>query len=315
MSETLATLSQSISRLAAGAAAWLCAIRIGPNRHITGLVCEGNLIVTCDQALPALEQYSIVMPNGTLVAARTASRNANSNLALLGLETPWPVTNPETAAALVGALVIVVGADADASPTVRMTVVHRLVRTADGYAPVLDMSGDRIDPGGLVIDAGGRLIGMAALGPNDEAMAIPSSVIGQTLMPNQTIASVRPLPLAPLQSTPTQPAPFQQTAAQSARRAWLGVALQPITVPDALVTRAGQSSGRMVVSMTKGGPAEMAGLRIGDVLLALNGTSASGPQALRAFLGPERIGTSLEVKLLRDGNVLTTHLTVAAQPG
>jgi S1-C subfamily serine protease len=71
----------------------------------------------------------------------------------------------------------------------------------------------------------------------------------------------------------------------------------------------------MVVSITKGGPAELAGLRVGDVLLALNGTSASGPQALRAFLGPERIGSTVEVKVLRDGNVLTAHMTIAVQPG
>jgi serine protease Do/serine protease DegQ len=95
----------------------------------------------------------------------------------------------------------------------------------------------------------------------------------------------------------------------------LGVALQPITVPDALVARAGQASGRMVVSITKGGPAEMAGLRVGDVLLALNGTSASGPHALRAFLGSERIGSTVEVKSLRDGTVMTTRLTIAVQPG
>lgn len=85
-------------------------------------------------------------------------------------------------------------------------------------------------------------------------------------------------------------------------------------VPEAVAARAGQDSGRMVVSMTKGGPAEMAGLRVGDVLLALNGTSASGPQALRAFLSPDRIGSSIEVRLLRDGNLLTAHLTVAVQP-
>jgi S1-C subfamily serine protease len=58
----------------------------------------------------------------------------------------------------------------------------------------------------------------------------------------------------------------------------------------------------------------MAGMRVGDVLLALNGTSTSGPQALRAFLGSDRIGTTVEVKLLRDGNVVTTNLTVAVQP-
>ncbi|HBK07497.1 MAG TPA: hypothetical protein DDZ81_16875 [Acetobacteraceae bacterium] len=302
MTERLAALSQSVSRIAAGAGSWLSAIRVGPNRHVTGLVCEGGLVVTCDQALPALERYSVVSPNGTLVAAHAGSRDPGSNLAVLHLETPWPVANPEIADSLVGGLVIVVGADADASPTVRLTVVHRLVRTADGHAPVLDMSGDRIDHGSLVIDEGGRLIGLATLGPNGEAMAIPSSVIGRMLMPGRTGAPVRPA------------APLAPSAMSSRRRAWLGVALQPITIPDGLATRAGQGSGRMVVSLTRGGPAEMAGLRVGDVLLALNGTSASGPQALRAFLSPERIGSTIEIKLLRDGNVVTSHLTVAVQP-
>jgi S1-C subfamily serine protease len=91
----------------------------------------------------------------------------------------------------------------------------------------------------------------------------------------------------------------------SARRGWLGVVLQPITVPDTIATRAGQSSGPMVVSITAGGPAEQAGLRVGDVLLALNGTSASGPHALRAFLESERIGSTVAVLLLRYDNV--TH--------
>jgi S1-C subfamily serine protease len=85
-------------------------------------------------------------------------------------------------------------------------------------------------------------------------------------------------------------------------------------VPETIAARAGQSSGRMVVSVTRGGPAEQAGLRVGDVLLALNGISASGPHSLRAFLESERIGSTVEVRLLREGNVTTTHLTVAARP-
>jgi S1-C subfamily serine protease len=306
MTQTLAELSASIAQVVTSAAPLLSAIRVGPNRHITGLVCQGDLIVTTDQALPALENYTVVLSNRLLIAARPGPRDPNSNLAVLRLESPWPAVNPEVAAPLVGDLVVVVGADADASPTVRLTVIHRLTRTANGPTPVLDLSGERVDQGSLVLDSGGRLIGLAAFGPNGEATAIPSAMIGRMLTPNQGFAPAAAPATSVARSAPSSP---------SDRRAWLGVALQPITVPDQLVARAGQSSGRMVVSITKGGPAETAGMRIGDVLLALNGTSTSGPQALRAFLGSDRVGTTVEVKLLRDGNVVTTNLTVAAQPG
>ena len=112
------------------------------------------------------------------------------------------------------------------------------------------------------------------------------------------------------------PAPNASTALATAsgRRGWLGVALQPITVPDQLVQKAGQTSGRMVVSVSAAGPADRAGLRVGDVLLALDGYSTSGSHALRAFLGADRIGRQVEVRLLRDGSILSTFLTVAAQP-
>jgi S1-C subfamily serine protease len=297
MTLDLAAFSTSISQLVASAAPLLSAIRIGPNRHITGLVCQGETIVTIDQALPALDSYTVVLSNRLLVAARPGSRSAVSNIAALRLDTPWPAANPETVVASVGSLVLMLGADVDASPTVRLTVIHRFIRTSDGLAPVLDLPADRIEQGSLVLDASGRLIGLAAVGPNGEAVAIPGTAIGQMLMPNQGLA----LPMAP----PASPAN---------RRGWLGVALQPITVPEQLVSRAGQSSGRMVVSITKGGPAEMAGMRVGDVLLALDGTGASGPQALRAFLGSDRVGSTVEVKLLRDGSVMTAHLTIAAPP-
>ena len=70
----------------------------------------------------------------------------------------------------------------------------------------------------------------------------------------------------------------------------------------------------MVVSLAPSGPAELAGLRPGDILLSLDGHSVSGAHALRAFLGPERVGRQVDVRLMRDGQVETRHLTIAPQP-
>lgn len=300
MIQTLAAFSTSISQLVMSATPLVSAIRVGPNRHVTGLVCQGDTILTTDQGLPALDSYTVVLSNRLLIGARPGRRDPRANLAVLHLDTPWPAVGLELASPAVGAVVVVLGADADASPTVRLTVIHRFIRTAEGPAAVLDLPGDRIDEGSPVLDPNGHLVGLAALGPNGEAVVVPGEVISRML----TLHRAAPAASAPPVASPTAP-----------RRGWLGVALQPITVPEPLVARAGQGSGRMVVSITKGGPAEMAGMRVGDVLLALDGTSASGPHAMRAFLGGDRVGTTVEVKLLRDGNVVTTQVTVAVPPG
>lgn len=298
---TLAAFSASLSQLVAAAAPFLSAIRVAPNRHITGLVFQGDMIVTIDQALPVLDSYNVVLSNQTLIAARPGLRNPGANLALLHLDLTSSGANQPMATASLGGLAVVLGADVDASPTVCLTVIHRFVHTADGPAPVLDLPSGSIHQGSLVLDANGHLLGVAGLGPNGEVMAIPSAIISR-IVPSPGASP----PASARLATPSPP---------PTTRGWLGVALQPITVPDQLVARAGQASGRMVVSITKGGPADMAGMRVGDVLLSLDGTSATGPQALRAFLGSDRVGTVVEVKLLRDGNLLTTQLAIAVQPG
>lgn len=298
MTFPLAALSDSIAHLAGLAAPLLTAIRTGPNRHVTGLLCPGAVIVTTDQALPALASYTVVLPDRSLAPAGPGPRHTASNLATLHLDAATPISLPEIGLAALGRLVVVLGADSDATPTVRLTVIHSFLRTPEGPAPVLDMAADTLNPGSLALDAEGCLLGLAAAGPNGEAMVIPGAAIGGMLRPHQT---------ARLSASAAFPPPAR-------RRGWLGVALQPITVPDQLVARAGQASGRMVINITTGGPADRAGMLVGDVLLSLNGTGVTGQHSLRDFLAEERIGSTVEVRLLRDGALVTTHLMIAQQP-
>jgi S1-C subfamily serine protease len=141
-----------------------------------------------------------------------------------------------------------------------------------------------------------------------------TAALSQTM----TLPTVQPIPQVAVQAPVEQVARNGHTSPSPAsnenRRGWLGVSLQPITVPEGLAQRAGQRTARQVVSITRGGPADRAGLRAGDVLLALDGSSTSGNHALRAFLVPEKIGSQVQVRLMRDGLVHTTVLTIAAQP-
>ena len=69
MSTTLGMLSNSIGEIVAAAAPLVCAIRTGPNRHVTGLICQGGVIVTTDQGLPVAESYTVVLPKRRLAEA------------------------------------------------------------------------------------------------------------------------------------------------------------------------------------------------------------------------------------------------------
>jgi len=170
---------------------------------------------------------------------------------------------------------------------------------------------------------------MTSVSPGGDAIVVPHSVIARFVeaaaivapdspgpMPVPLAMTVLPIPRVAVQA-PADPPSHRNGYGHGGgdhRRGWLGVSLQPITVPEGLAHRAGQRTARQVVSITRGGPADRAGLRSGDVLLALDGSSTSGNHALRAFLAPERIGSDVQVRLMRDGLVHTTVLTVAAQP-
>ena len=287
----LAALSEAITSQVAAAAPLLAAIRTGPNRHITGIVWQQDTVVTSDQALPAQESFTLVLSGGILTAARPIRRNAVSNLALLRLEgtaRPFQILQPMEPRA--GALVLALAADADAAPLARLTAIHKVSgNRGDGTDHVvLDMPPSQLAAGGPVLDAAGCLLGMASMGAGDEFTVIPYAALARMLEPGQ--------------------------AQLNGRRGWLGVALQPITVPESMRSAVGQASGRMVVSVAPSGPAELAGLRAGDILLSLDGHSVSGAHALRAFLGPERVGRQVEIRLMREGQLETRQLTIAPQP-
>ncbi len=300
VSQFLPQLSDALAAQVAAAAPWVTAIRIGSNRHIAGIVWRADVVVTSDRALPAQDSYSLSGADGTLLPARAARRDPGTNLVCLNLDTP-AVSAPMRAAVnpSVGGLALALGAAADGSPTVRLTSIHWVGRgNANsggllGDAIILDLAADKLPEGGPVLDARGGLLGMASAGPQGEALVIPHATINRFLDP---LGMAKTLPTARPQ------------------RGWLGVALQPINVPQAMRAIAHQTSGRLVVSVTPGGPAEHAGLRLGDVLLAIDGESVSGPHGLRDIIRADRIGSAIEIRLMREGAIRNVSLRIAPQP-
>ena len=359
MTHLLNQMSEAVTVLVASAAPALTAIRTGPNRYVTGFLWREDLIITSDQALPAAPAYSIVLASGALTAGRPGARDPVHDLAAVWLESPVAAGLPEPArSTAIGSLVVALGTDFDGSPTARMTMVHAFPRTPGAGQEMamitLDLTGNRVSPGGVVLDAEGRLLGMISIAAGGDGIVVPHGVVARfaemaaatagtgppgTRSPPRDSVPAQGVP-PPMPGPPSFPAmqPIPQVSVTAPRvedgmhaaarnghpgdgqhasggpRGWLGVSLQPITVPDGLVSRAGQHTARQVVGITRGGPADRAGLRSGDVLLALDGTSTTGPNTLRAYLAPERIGNQVEVRLMRDGVIHTATLIIAAQP-
>jgi S1-C subfamily serine protease len=97
-------------------------------------------------------------------------------------------------------------------------------------------------------------------------------------------------------------------------RGWLGVALQPVAVPDSLQAGAEDASGLMVMSIAEGSPAAKAGVVPGDIVLSVNGTSVRRPRKLASLLGGESIGSKAHLQVIRAGSVLSLQATIEARP-
>jgi len=87
------------------------------------------------------------------------------------------------------------------------------------------------------------------------------------------------------------------------RRAFIGVAAQHFTLSRRLRHAASlaQESAVIVASVEAGSPAERAGLRPGDVIVALGGTPVTGADDLIRMLAGDKIGRPIEIVALRNG--------------
>lgn len=93
---------------------------------------------------------------------------------------------------------------------------------------------------------------------------------------------------------------------------YLGLSAAPI--PPTSVERFGVREGLFVQEVTPGGPAQRAGLRVGDVLTAVNGRAVGGPDDLFLAVVTARTGEVLSVDYLRAGQAGSTRVTLGASP-
>jgi S1-C subfamily serine protease len=97
------------------------------------------------------------------------------------------------------------------------------------------------------------------------------------------------------------------------RRAYIGIAAQQFTLSRRrqLAAALTQESAVMIATVEAGSPADRAGLRVGDIVLALDGTAVTGADDLIRLLAGEKIGRTVEVETLRNGEQRRVSLVPA----
>jgi S1-C subfamily serine protease len=243
-----------------------------------------------------------ILHDGSVVSAEIVGADPDTDLALLRLHGRGHSAAElgDSDALKVGEMAIAIGNPLGLQATVTVGVVSALRRTLRGENGRLiedviqtDAALNPGKSGGALVDAGGAVIGINTAiigGAQGLCFAVPSNtarLIVPDLMRDGRVA-----------------------------RGWFGIAGQTQELSRALTRRLqlDVGGGVLVVAVSQGGPADQAGLRVGDVVLKLDGKGTPSVDAIHKLLTRERIGRKAPLTVLRDGAIVKLSLLVSERP-
>jgi S1-C subfamily serine protease len=243
-----------------------------------------------------------ILHDGSVVTAEIVGADPDTDLALLRLNggNHLAAELGDSDELKVGELAIAMGNPLGLQATVTVGVISALRRTMRGEAGRLiedviqtDAALNPGNSGGALVDAQGSLVGINTAiigGAQGICFAVPSNtakLVIPELMRSGRVA-----------------------------RGWFGIAGQTQELSRALVRRLNidVSGGVLVVAINQGGPAEAAGLRVGDVVLKLDGAPTLSVDAVHKLLTRDKIGRKATLEVLRDGVLVKLNLLVSERP-
>ncbi|MGB9403866.1 MAG: trypsin-like peptidase domain-containing protein [Candidatus Acidiferrales bacterium] len=300
MSAELVELSNALAQSTDHAAANVAAVHTEKRGSSSGVVWRPGVVVTAEHALRRDEEIHLTLPDGRVVAATLAGRDPSTDIAVLKCaEAATAISEFGDVASLKpGSLALVVGRTRASGPVAGLAVVSLVVAERHTWAGAslapyvrLDISLQPTAAGGVVIDAHGRAVGMAT--PRFArfgAIAIPAPTVNRVV---DVLLEKGRIP-----------------------RGYLGVGLQSVRLPDALrqSLQRSEKGAAIVLEVEPNGPANKAGIVIGDILVSLAGRSVTRLEDIHSQLQGEAIGKSLALKFIRGGAIQETNIVVGERP-
>ncbi len=268
------------------------------------IVTAQGLIVTNHHVIDGADEITVALSDSREFKARLVLDDERTDLAVLAIDTDGerlPFLELGNSDDLeVGDLVIAVGNPFNVGQTVTSGIVSALARTGVGISDFqffiqTDAAINPGNSGGALVTLDGRLIGINTAiysksgGSLGIGFAIPSA------MARVVVESAK-------------------KGLDFVQRPWFGAATQPVTSEIANSMGLDRPVGALVRDVYAGGPADQAGLRVGDVIVAVGGREIKDPQGLGYRIGTRVVGGTLQIVALRSGKKRTHTLRLVRAP-
>jgi S1-C subfamily serine protease len=296
MNTALVDLSNSFADAVEHAGRSVVSVNEGGQTGVSGTIWRDGLVVTAEHSIRGQQNLTIELLDGASSTASVVGRDPSTDVAVMRLEGPSlaPAALADAAQLRTGHFVLAVGRRGKHG----LAASHGIISSLGGQWRT--WRGGRIDQsfrldlipftgfsGGPLVDVQGRVIGINTSGPRRSVMTIPSTTVNRVV--DQLLAKGRIV------------------------RGFIGVALQPVRLPKP--PSSGDAGRGLLVVMTEpGGPAEKAGIMIGDIIIGVGDKPLTEAIDLQASLDPEEVGQTVNVRIQRGGQARDLSLIIGERP-
>jgi len=265
------------------------------------IVSTRGYVLTNHHVVEAADEIEVTLADGKKLLAKVVGNDPDTDLAVLRVDADNlpAITFGLSEGLRVGDVVLAIGSPFGFSQTVTSGIVSALGRTGLGINTFENFiqTDAAINPGnsgGALIDAAGNLIGIntAIFSPSGGSMGIGFAI------PVSTAKMVLE----------------QIVKSGSVTRGWIGVEAQAISPAVAESFKLGSTRGALIAGVLRGGPADKAGVKPGDVLLEVQGKPVADPTGMLNLIAALAPGQAAKVKLKRHGQDVDATITVGRRP-
>ena len=266
------------------------------------VVSADGYILTNNHVVEGADQIEISLNDGRKLKAEVVGTDPESDLAVLkaaGGAKLEPITFAQPRTLKVGDVVLAIGNPFGVGQTVTSGIVSALDRTHLGINTFEDFiqTDAAINPGnsgGALVDSNGVLVGINTAiysqsgGSMGIGFAIPVSLAQNVL--EQIIKN------------------------GGVTRGWIGVEVQEITPELADSFKLPNSEGALIAGIVRGAPADKAGVRPGDILLAVDDKPIKDAQIMLEVIAAQQPGHNARFKLRREGKEIELSVVIGKRP-